>query len=268
MKTHLKQMVPLAIRQAIKRHLLAREDMRNPITVPRIPPRADTLIGGGDFEYVGDEFFQILKRHNLTADMNVLDVGCGQGRMARPLVEFLTSGRYEGFDISKIGIDWCHAHYSDVPNFSFKHVPVFNKRYNKTGTVKASEFIFPYDDNQFDLIFLTSVFTHMFKDDVANYLTQISRVLKPGGKALITWFLLNDISRAAEEPFFDFAFDFGDVIKTTTPKNPEAALAFDESFVRKLYGKCGLSIESIEFGTWAHKDSPYQLQDMIIAMKA
>ncbi len=267
MKSRLKQMVPLALRQEIKRQLAAREDRRNPITTPRVPPRAETLIGGGDFEHVGDAFFEILKRHGLTPDMHVLDVGCGQGRMARPLVSFLDGGSYAGFDISEPGIAWCAEHYADAREFKFDHVPVFNQRYNPKGTVKASEFIFPYDNDRFDLIFLTSVFTHMFKDDVANYLEQISRVLKPGGMALITWFLLNGVSRTAENPFFDFVYDFDDVTRTTTPKNPEAALAFDEGFVRGLYADCGLTIADIEYGTWARPDSPFQLQDMVVAVK-
>ncbi len=260
-------MIPLTLRQEIKRQILAREDRRDPITAPRVPPRAQTFIGGGDFESVGNNFFEILKRHGLKPDMNILDVGCGQGRMARPLVGFLDRGSYTGFDIVKDGIDWCQKHYSDVPNFTFQHAPIFNKRYNKSGSVKASDYVFPYPDNSFDLIFLTSVFTHMFADDVQNYLAEISRILKPGSKCLITWFLLNDESMNAENPFYDFAFDFDTVSKTTTPKSPEAAIAFVEAFVRNLYEKYGLKISDIEFGTWAQPDSPYQLQDMVIGLK-
>ena len=59
---------------------------------------------------------------------------------------------------------------------------------------------FPCADNSFDLVFLTSVFTHMFAGDVENYLSEISRVLKPGGKCLITWFLLDEVSRKSGEP--------------------------------------------------------------------
>jgi len=73
------------MRQEIKRQLLKREDRRNPITTTRVPPRAQTLIGGGNFEQVGNAFFEVLKRHGMTPDMQILDVGCGQGRMARPL---------------------------------------------------------------------------------------------------------------------------------------------------------------------------------------
>ncbi|NNE58250.1 MAG: class I SAM-dependent methyltransferase [Hellea sp.] len=212
-------------------------------------------------------FFKTLRRHGLTPDMDVLDVGCGQGRMARPLVEFLGAGTYSGFDIVKSGIDWCKTHYLDVPNFKFDHVPVYNKRYNKSGVVKASEFTFPYKDNQFDMVFLTSVFTHMFAKDVENYLLEIARILRPGGKCLITWFLLNEQSRAAREPFYNFAYDFDNVSKTTTPKSPEAAMAFDEEFVRGLYEKTGLVMQDIELGSWANPNSEFQLQDMIIAKK-
>lgn len=267
MKSRLKQFVPLSVRQEIKRQLAKREDRRNPITAPRVPPRANTLIGGGEFVFVGDEFFGILKRHGLMPDMKILDVGCGQGRMARPLVDFLDKGEYTGFDISKASIDWSKANYSDVPNFTFEYAPVFNARYNKSGDIKAKDHVFPYADNQFDMVFLTSVFTHMFADDIENYLSQIARVLKPGGKCLITWFLINDGMLQAQKPFFDFRYDFDKVSKTTTPKNPESALAFDEAYVRRLYSRMDLNIEAVEYGTWARPDSEFQLQDMVIGGK-
>lgn len=266
MLRRLKQIVPLPLRSRLKWLGYAWQDIIGGKRAPHVPPKRKTFIGGGDFIAVGDAFFKTLKRHGLTSDMDVLDVGCGQGRMARPMTEFL-KGRYEGFDIDKSGIEWCQAQYKDVANFTFHHADVFNARYNKTGQVAAKNYRFPFEDNSFDRIFLTSVFTHMFKDDVANYLSEIARVLKPDGKCLVTWFLLDDISRQSQHPVMQFKHDVDEVSQTTVKSNPEAAIAFNIEFVRSLYEKHGLKIEDIEYGNWGRPDSPYDLQDMIIAAK-
>jgi len=75
----------------------------------------------------------------------------------------------------------------------------------------------------------------MFKDDVAHYLSEIARVLKPSGKCLVTWFLLDEVSRQSQHPVMQFNHDVDDVSKTTLKSNPEAAIAFDINFVRGLY---------------------------------
>ena len=43
---------------------------------------------------------------------------------------------------------------------------------------------------------LKSVFTHMHPNDVRHYLKELGRVIRSGGRAVITYFLLNDESRA------------------------------------------------------------------------
>ncbi len=56
-------------------------------------------------------------------------------------------------------------------------------------------------------VLLTSVFTHMLPQDMDNYLSEVARVLKPDGRCLITYFLLNPESLAlidAEESSFNF----------------------------------------------------------------
>ncbi len=264
----LKKIVPLPVRVQLKKLGYAWLDWRNPITAPRVPSRAATFIGGGDFVAVGDDFFRNLQRHGLKPTDKVLDVGCGQGRMARPLVGYLSEGHYTGMDITAEGIAWCEAQYVDVPNFDFIHMDVFNSRYNKGGTQQAAEYIFPVADNSQDLTFLTSVFTHMLAADVENYLMQISRTLKSGGQALITWYLLDEVSRAAQSPKLDFQYEFDEVSRTTVKSTPEAAIAFDLEFVTALYAKAGLDIVTIEHGYWARPDAQFMLQDMIVARKA
>src|SRR5471032_1693123 len=78
-----------------------------------VPPRKlIDGVGGGDFTAVGQEFF----RHftdigGLKPEHRVLDVGCGCGRMAVPLIPFLTgTGEYHGFDIVPAAIKWSQKH--------------------------------------------------------------------------------------------------------------------------------------------------------------
>ena len=263
-----KQFIPLALRTRLKWLGYALQDGFKGPQAQRVPPRRQTFIGGGDFVSVGEDFFLTLKRHGLTPDMDVLDVGCGQGRMARPMIGFFEDGEYIGFDIVRSGIKWCQTEYAELSTFKFLHADVYNERYNKSGKVAAKDFKFPFEDNSFDRIFLTSVFTHMFAHDVANYLSEISRVLRPGGKTLISWFLLDDVSRLSQHPVLNFRYAIDAVSSTTVKSNPEAAIAFDLDYVKSLYEQSGLRIKAIEDGQWARPESQYSLQDLIIAQKA
>lgn len=129
----------------------------------------------------------------------VLDVGCGSGRLAVPLTRYLNSAaRYEGFDLSEAAIDWCRENISTkFPQFRFQVSDVRNDAYARRNTrrLKASRYTFPYEDNSFDFVFLTSVFTHMVSADMERYVREVARVLKPGGSCLTTFFLLNAESR-------------------------------------------------------------------------
>src|SRR5579862_1407399 len=74
-----------------------------------MPPRRMVVQVPGEFESVGREFlgyFQSLG--NLRPNQQVLDIGCGPGRMAIPLTRFLSKeGRYDGVDTWTEAVDWC-----------------------------------------------------------------------------------------------------------------------------------------------------------------
>src|SRR5579875_325230 len=160
---------------------------------PLVPPRCLNFVGDGDFEKTGEEFLAyFVKLGGLQPHHRVLEVGCGIGRMARPLTRFLTAGTYDGVDIVPKGIRWCQRNITPrYPNFRFHLADVYNKEYNRRGRYRASEYRFPFAANQFDFVFLTSVFTHMLAPDMKNYMREIGRVLRPGGVSLMTLFLLN-----------------------------------------------------------------------------
>ena len=238
-----------------------------------VPPRTMYFVGDGDYKAVGFEFRKLFTEYGgLKPEHRVLDVGCGIGRMAVPLTDFLTSGDYHGFDIVRKGVEWCRSNITPrYANFSFLHSDVRNKFYNPHGVYEASSYRFPYDDGSFDFVFLTSVFTHMFPADLENYAREITRVLRPGGRCFITMFLLNDESQSLIEKkrsTQDFVHRLEECV-TTDPTNPEGSLAFQESYVRTLFGRLGLSVgEPIHYGSWCGRNNFLSYQDVVIATKA
>jgi len=98
--------------------------------------------------------------------------------MAAPLTRYLhEKGAYDGLDIVKQGVDWCNKHiHRRHPNFNFHHADIYNKQYNPNGKLRATDFRFPFPDDSYDFVFLTSVFTHILVDDVEHYTDEIRRV--------------------------------------------------------------------------------------------
>lgn len=232
------------------------------------PPRGISFVGHGDFREVGQWYVQQFQAlGGLQPEHRVLDMGCGVGRMAIPLTEYLKEGGYEGFDTSAEMIRWCRKNITAAyPRFRFTHAPIYNRKYNPFGTISAQEFRFPYADAEFDFAFATSLFTHLGIEETRHYLAELARVLKPGGSALVTFFLLGGEGRPADGRglAFDFAHEFGP-LRTTDPKEPEAAVAYPEALLRSEAGAVGLSVEDpIVYGRWPELNVGRDIQDMVI----
>src|SRR5262245_2246284 len=188
---------------------------------------------------------------------SVLDVGCGNGKLGIVLTKYLTDGgSYDGFDIVGTAIEWCSRHITpQYPNIRFRHADVYNTHYNPHGRLRASEFAFPYDSARFDFVQLGSLFTHLVPESMEHYLAEVARVLKPNGICLITYYLLTGASKRGIQagwaaPKFQFAFG-SEACRVENKDDPEAIIAYDEQFVRRLYQKYGLAVEEpIVYGKW------------------
>jgi SAM-dependent methyltransferase len=181
-------------------------------------------------------------------------------------------GAWFGFDIVERAISWCQGHItSRYPNFSFEHTNVFNAKYNPSGTVRSGEFTFPYATDSFDLVYLTSVFTHMLPPDVERYTSEIGRVLRPGGRAFLTYFLLNDqtesqLANGAATLSFDVELAGA---RAHSAASPEAAIAYAEGDVRGMLERAGLTVRGpIHLGNWSGRGGGLTYQDVVLADKS
>jgi SAM-dependent methyltransferase len=237
------------------------------------PLHAKGYVGDGEFEKIGSAFVNyFLGDGGLSPTDHVLDIGCGIGRMALPLTRVLKSpGSYDGFDVFPYGIGWCRrkitARHS---NFRFHHFDLSNTAYNRGGGLDPAAFSFPFESGTFDFAFATSVFTHLTRPTTENYIREVSRTLRPGGRLVATFFLLNEGFRAkATAGKTKFVFDHEvDGCFVNDPKIIEGIVGYDQNTLLDLFSKNGFELEKpIAFGSWAGGQNGVSSQDIVVARK-
>lgn len=232
-----------------------------------LPLPGEVFTGGGDFLSNGLLFkSHFIALAGLRPDERVLDIGSGLGRMAIPLTDYLTRpNAYEGFDVVREAVDLCtHRITSRYPGFRFTWVPLHNDLYTGGGA-RASEFTFPYPDADFDFAWATSVFTHMDRNEVARYLAETRRVMRPGGRFLATFFLMDSQAEASSQGGpYEFKvqrdgvwFMDADVIS--------ANVAFSPEDVEAMAKAAGWSSVEVHFGRWSGRGAPtLDFQDVVL----
>lgn len=226
------------------------------------------------FEVRGKEYLRCYKEFlKLKPNEKILDIGCGCGRTTLYLTQYLSQkGSYAGMDISKKAIRWCQDHITPKhPNFQFFWSDIRNTFYNKNGTHLAENYKFPFDSQEFDAIVLTSVFTHMLPEQVANYLEEIHRLLKTGGRCLATFFVLNkEQEKLNGQGLNHLNFQFGDATcRHINEKTLESAVGYDEDYILQVFGKYHFRlIEPIRYGTWSGRSDGYIYQDALIIVRS
>lgn len=208
--------------------------------------------GGGAEQYKAIGRMQVdwLRQHaDLKPDDDVLEVGCGIGRIAAPLTQYLRGGTYRGFDIVPHGIQWCQAQItSRYPNFTFFVSDIYNKAYNPGGRGKASEYSFPFEDASFDVVFLTSV-------------------LRSGGRCYCTAYLRTEEARRFMEPGESFRIfrPMEDARAwTDSPDVPEAAIGYPDTHLFRLFSDAGMDVRKVIPGEWWKNQ---YAQDVFVACK-
>lgn len=117
--------------------------------------------------------------------------------------------------------------------------------YNPRGRIEPVTYRFPFPDSSFDVIALFSVFTHTTPPTVHNYVQEIARMLKPGGRLLASMFIVDESTRSriangeTHRPF-QLANDADGTYWTDNPGLPESAIGFDDTAVNAMLSTAGL----------------------------
>jgi len=164
-----------------------------PVASRPVPPQETWIsekYGKSNEEYLASgqrdvrDMLQILQAADVSLESlgNILEFGCGDGRMIRCFDQLADGREVWGADIDAGRIIWCKQHLT----------PPF--RFVTTTTVPH----LPFEDRYFGFIYAGSVFTHI--DDLADaWLAELRRILRPGGALFITVHLQNDVALLREK---------------------------------------------------------------------
>jgi SAM-dependent methyltransferase len=134
----------------------------------------DDGVGGGDYDVMGEIELDVLRAEGLAPTSTLLDFGCGNGRLAVHAAPYLSEGSYIGTDVAPTFLDHARrridarAHTGDVRLLQ-QHGESFDIA---SGSV--------------DMVCAFSVFTHMEHEDLYRYLVAFQRLVRPGGKVVIS----------------------------------------------------------------------------------
>ncbi len=161
-------------------------------------------------EFASDDFFldsgraearRVMTKLAWTSNSQIVEIGSGLGRFALGLLHEAGSVEYCGFDVNKSWVAWCRKHIERRhPSFRFIHVNAENELYNPQGSAIGDEFRFPLPDGHADIVYMWGVFTNMRLNDARVYVSEISRLLRDGGRAFLTAFVETSVPAESINP--------------------------------------------------------------------
>jgi SAM-dependent methyltransferase len=229
----------------------------------------------------GEEWSMLLRIYGgITKNSTILEIGCGLGQVAFPLRYILSSdGAYEGFDTCNDKIAFLEETFHHAyPNFCFLWTNVHNTYYNPHGRMRAVDYRFPYLDSTFDLIYAASAFTHMLPEATEHYFQEASRCLKPEGRCLFSFFLLENYRSGQPRPLgfarpifnFDYRYGpYGQDFATMARNNPEQMTAYNSRLIERFAKQAGLQLLQAPVpGFWSGSTATWVgAQDLVILGK-
>ena len=130
----------------------------------------------------------LIKPFKNFSNADVLDWGCGPGRLIRHLPDLIPEGHsFTGTDYNEKSIEWCTKNLSGIKFDKNELMPPLN-----------------YETDSFDLAYGISIFTHLSEAAHTNWLQELHRILRPGGVLFLTLHgvaFLEKLEKSEQETF-------------------------------------------------------------------
>lgn len=186
-------------------------------------------------------------------DSDIVEIGVGCGRRAMHVRDLTFHGRrfegtYLGIDIDEEALTWCRENFDG--RFEFVQSTHPSRSYVNTAS-RRDAYRIPRDDGSTDFVFGTSVFSHLLEDEARNYLAEGARILRPGGRMVVTCFCL-DLEPRKLGDRYTFSHRMGNAYVESLSQ-PEAAVAYESSYLCALARELGFSEAEI-----AHRPNDVQ----------
>jgi SAM-dependent methyltransferase len=174
-------------------------------------------------------------------DSDIIELGVGCGREAVHLRDLghhgdRYRGSYLGVDIDAEALAWCRSNFDK--RFEFAHSTHESTSYPNDDS-NAGNYRFPRDDQSVDFVIGLSLLTHLLEHTARNYLEEGARVLKPGGKMVLTCFAIDFAPRKLGDRQ-SFKHRIGNAYVESLAQ-PEAAVAYESTFLCDLARESGFS---------------------------
>jgi SAM-dependent methyltransferase len=154
-------------------------------------------------------YLQITGYHPQQAEFNMLDYGCGLGRLGFAFTNYFGKRMdrcYFGYEVHPTACDFLRKAYAEWPNCKFwgdtvnladSYVEIYEGAKEEAGRQDAAAVSLSQSiDAKLDLQISISVFTHMYRKAIVSVLKEIAPLMKSGGLCINSWLVVDDQAEA------------------------------------------------------------------------
>jgi SAM-dependent methyltransferase len=205
---------------------------------------------------------------SVQARLQIVDLGCGAGRYATFLKQYMPACEYVGYDVWEDAISW--AQNSIGPAYRDVRFELLER---KGGYASSEAYDLPNRTASVDLLIAMSLFTHLNIDPCLRYLHEVRRTLSYDGVALVTFCILDQLSTPKVESIIE-----GSTLPLTRTleawwlvNDRYVDMFFTERLIRRMAADAGLEVFAIRRGNWYQPSAdinPAAYEDMVMLRRA